>query len=96
MKKFLIVYFLFASSFVQADTIQLKSGEIVEGEIISQNEDEVKINFSGTQVTYFMEDVEEISTIYFKFHQTHLNTNWFMNSGMLYFGILSEPFNYPC
>lgn len=64
MKKKLLlltVFFLIFVSLASADTLTLKSGETVEGTIIEQTADAVKIDVYGVQVTYFLDEVDQIN-----------------------------------
>ncbi len=49
------------SNFCFAETIALKSGKTIEGEIIEQTEEYIKIDFHGVPLTYYMEDIENAS-----------------------------------
>ena len=61
MKKYLcIVAMLFLSSLSYADTIILKSGKTIEGEIIEKTDEYIKLEFDGMPVTYFLDDVDSI------------------------------------
>lgn len=49
-------------SFVYADTITLKSGTKITGKIIGQTAEYVKIDFRGSQLTYYLKDIAKIET----------------------------------
>lgn len=43
-----------------ADTIYLKNGNKIEGEIVQQTENMVKISISGVTITYYMDEIARI------------------------------------
>lgn len=52
---------------LHADTIELKSGQIIEGEILSQTDDSVKIKTElGIEITYFAEEISSVNGGQFK------------------------------
>lgn len=53
------VFAIFTSALF-ADTIVLKSGKTVEGKIIEKTAEYVKIGFMGVELTYFMDEVQNI------------------------------------
>ena len=59
------VYFFFCLGYfcptLFADTVVLKSGQVVEGKIIENTNKYVKIDFDGVGVTYFQEEVASIN-----------------------------------
>lgn len=48
------------TSFCFAETIVLKSGNIVEGKILEKTDRYVKIDFEGVPLTYFMDEIDKI------------------------------------
>lgn len=54
----LVSLFLPNSNF--AETIILKSGKTIEGKITEKTSEYIKIDFSGTPLTYYLEDIERI------------------------------------
>jgi len=44
-----------------ADTITLKDGRVIEGKIVEETKDYVKINFSDVILTYFPEEIDKIT-----------------------------------
>ena len=59
---FFAVIFLLAGT-VQAETIRLKSGLVVEGTIVARTPDAVKIDTGiGVLITYYLDEIEEIIT----------------------------------
>jgi len=46
-----------------AEILTLKSGQAIEGKIISRNAKEIKIDFAGVTLTYFIEDIDSIDGI---------------------------------
>ena len=62
MKKIIIfsIFFLLTIP-VFAETILLKSGKKVEGEIIGQTDKYIKIDFQGLPITYYLDDIESIN-----------------------------------
>lgn len=49
---FLTLNFLLFYVFAQADTIYLKSGKVIEADILEENEDYIKIDFNGNPLYY--------------------------------------------
>lgn len=47
-------------SFVSAETIILKSGKAINGKIVKKTKDYVKIDFMGTVLTYWSDEIEKI------------------------------------
>lgn len=45
---------------VSAETILLKSGKIVEGEIIERDQERIKVDFLGVSLTYYLDEIESI------------------------------------
>ena len=43
-----------------SETIRLKSGKTVEGEIVEKTSDYIKVDISGIPITYYFEDIENI------------------------------------
>jgi len=52
-------FFLITAAY--ADTVVLKSGKTLEGKIVEQANDYVKIDVGGTVLTYFNDEIEKIS-----------------------------------
>ena len=44
-----------------ADKLMLKSGEIVEGEIIERTDELIKIDIAGVPLTYYLEDIDSVA-----------------------------------
>lgn len=44
-----------------AETIVLKSGQVVEGKVVERTDKYIKIDFQGVELTYFMDDIESIN-----------------------------------
>lgn len=63
MKKivFLFFAFIFVALNAFADTITLKSGRQIEGDILERNNEAVKIDFHGAELTYFLDEIEAIN-----------------------------------
>ena len=63
MKKIMIlaafIFFLIPNAF--ADTITMKSGKEIEGKIMERTHKFVKVEFSGVQLTYFLDEIEKIN-----------------------------------
>ena len=45
-----------------ADTVTLKSGQVIEGKIVERTADVVKVDFMGVEMAYFMDDIAEINS----------------------------------
>lgn len=56
----LISLLVWVRSSAFAEMIKLKSGQEVEGQIIERTDKEIKIDFMGVPLTYFLEDIETI------------------------------------
>ena len=56
----LLLAFFYFSSFVYATTIVFKSGKTVEGEIIERTDDYIKVDFYGTSLTYYLDEIANI------------------------------------
>ena len=48
------------SGFTAAETVVLKSGKIIEGKILENTDDYIKIDYFGVPLTYYLDDVESI------------------------------------
>lgn len=57
-----ILCILFMASSALADTIELKDGPIINGKIIARDDSKVQVDFSGTMLTFWMDEVKSIST----------------------------------
>ena len=54
--------FIFAASFVDAEIIELRNGNILEGKIISQNDGEFKVlTEAGDSETYYLYEIKNIN-----------------------------------
>jgi uncharacterized protein YbaP (TraB family) len=64
MRKFLLIFFLacFGVSSVLAATIHLKSGKQAKGEIVEITDEYIKLDFDGTVLTYWTEEVDYIQS----------------------------------
>jgi len=62
MKKFFSVIFLicFLTSTAFADTVYLKNGRSVSGEIIERTDEYIKLDFDGTSLTYWTDEIETV------------------------------------
>lgn len=61
MKIYLLFLLMFLFNFsVKADTVHLKSGKTVEGKIIKETDDYIKIETMGFPITYFKDTIKEI------------------------------------
>ncbi|MDD5097375.1 MAG: hypothetical protein PHU59_02650 [Candidatus Omnitrophica bacterium] len=58
---FLCLTYFFPPLICFADTVVLKSGQVIEGKIIEVTEKYVKINFDGVDVTYFQDEIASIN-----------------------------------
>jgi len=56
----LLVLGLYFPSSILAETILLKSGKTVEGKLIEKTDKYIKIDFQGTSLTYFFDEIESI------------------------------------
>jgi hypothetical protein len=62
-KKTIFVLLLFLSGWTAvgfADTLHLKNGNKIQGEITQQTDSMVKINISGVTITYYMDEIARI------------------------------------
>lgn len=60
MKKLtFILVLLFITTAVSAEMIKLKSGEIIEGEIIEKTDDYIKIVFEGGELTLYLDEIQK-------------------------------------
>ena len=58
---FLLLFFgLFFSPSIFGETILLKSGSVIEGEILERTDLYIKVDFEGTLLTYYFYDIESI------------------------------------
>ncbi len=64
MKNVLVIicFLLAASSYAFADTVYLKSGRVVEGNILERSDSQVKIDANGITLTYYMDEVDRIES----------------------------------
>ena len=62
MRKLFSVFFLicFLTSTAFADTVYLKNGKSVSGKIIEKTDDYIKLDFDGTSLTYWADEIETI------------------------------------
>lgn len=61
MKKFgLLLIALFLSASVKAETVTLTSGSTIEGRMIEETEEYIKIDFQGTPLTYYRDEIQDI------------------------------------
>jgi len=57
----LIIALIFITTFSSADIITLKSGGIIEGKIIEQTDDVIKVDTGiGVSISYFLDEIENI------------------------------------
>jgi len=57
---FLLIVSLLLPVSLHAETIVLKSGKTLEGEIIAQTDDYIKVSFERVPLTYYLDDIESI------------------------------------
>jgi len=57
-----LVLVLALTNFTSAETIILKSGQKIEGEIIEKTDEYIKVDISGVSVPYFMDEVTRIES----------------------------------
>jgi len=58
-----LIIFLLSLCFLasaSAETILLKSGKVVEGEIIERDKELIKVDFLGMSLTYYLDEIESI------------------------------------
>ena len=55
-----LMFILTICHFTSAETIILKSGQEIEGEITEQTNEYIKVNIGGVSVPYFLEDIKRI------------------------------------
>lgn len=55
-----LIFLFFVSTSLYADTITLKSGKIVEGRIVQETDDYIKVKSSGFTLTYFKDAISKI------------------------------------
>ena len=53
---------LFLSTFVFAETVTLKSGSTMEGRLIEETDEYIKIDFQGTPLTYYRDEIKKIDS----------------------------------
>lgn len=58
---FLFLILTFLSSSARAETIHLKSGKTITAKIIERNDQYVRVDFHGVNMTYYMDSIERIS-----------------------------------
>lgn len=57
----LVFLLIFGCSAASAETIKLKSGKVIEGKIVEQTTDYIKVDSgSGVNLTYYLDDVEQM------------------------------------
>lgn len=56
----IIILSLCFPAFIFAETVVLKSGQTIEGKMIEQGDDYIKIDFYGVPITYWAKDIESI------------------------------------
>jgi len=60
MKKSLVLLlFMLIPSLLFADTIKLKSGNTVDGKIVQETEDYIKVDVQGVELTYYRDEIED-------------------------------------
>ena len=55
-----MVLSLYFVPFIYCETVVLKSGKIIEGEILEKTGEYIKINYVGVPLTYYLDDIESI------------------------------------
>lgn len=58
----MVCFLLAASSHAFADTVYLKSGRVVEGNIIERSDRQIKIDVNGMTLTYYMDEVDRVDS----------------------------------
>ncbi len=56
-----ILMFLFFSVNAGADTVILRSGQKISGDIVESNGDSLKVEFEGVALTYYMDEIQSIN-----------------------------------
>jgi len=62
MKKifFVFMFFFLMISICSAETVFLKSGRVIKGDILEKTATQIKINANGMTLTYYMDEVDRI------------------------------------
>jgi len=62
MKKSIFIFgcLFFIASICRAETIYLKSGRVVKGDIVEKTADQIKINANGITLTYYADEVDRV------------------------------------
>ena len=55
-----LMFSFFITSICFADTIYLKSGRVVKGEILEKTANQIKINANGMTLTYYADEVDRV------------------------------------
>lgn len=56
-----LIFCFFCNRELFADTIKLKSGQIIVGEIIEKNEQSLIVDFQEVRITYFVNEIENVN-----------------------------------
>ncbi|MCP4653285.1 MAG: tetratricopeptide repeat protein [Candidatus Omnitrophica bacterium] len=57
---YILLLLILPSYLAYPETIKLKSGQVVEGEIVERNNESIKIDIEGLPLTYYLDDIESI------------------------------------
>ena len=61
MKRIIVfTVFILLTTTVSAETIKLKSGEVIEGEIVERTEEYIKVDFEDVELTYYFDEIESV------------------------------------
>lgn len=56
----LVIFFLFFRSFAHAQRIHLNNGRVIDGNIIEQDHEQVRIEVRGITLTYYIDEISHI------------------------------------
>ena len=61
MRRFywLVIFFMIVPC-VQAETIRLKTGQVIKATILERRDDAIKVDLQGVKLTYYLDTVESI------------------------------------
>lgn len=59
-KAFFLLVFVFLATYGWSDTLELKNGTIVEGEIVERGDDFIRMNINGVRITYYNDEIENV------------------------------------
>lgn len=55
-----LVLFFYSCWIVFAETIYLKTGKKIRGQIVEKNDKQIKVDISGVKITYYMDEIDHI------------------------------------